>query len=184
MLICVAGYPGTETKNVCKNLALQMGLRYLDEESIMKKVGRIQMSHGEENKDVELLKSVQHVVKNASKHDHIVTDHALAAWGIKDADLRIFIHSSEKVRAAKLARREKLTLTAAQKKLADEEEAMRKKFLNAYSINLDDLSAFDLVINVDKLRDEGIVSVVRKYLHNMANAGDQKWQQLKLAGYA
>ena len=47
------------------------------------------------------------------------------------------------------------------------EREQEKNFLNNYGINIYDLQVYDLVLNIDKLEQDNIIGIIKKYLEKM-----------------
>jgi len=171
MILTVTGLPGTDTRNLCKSLALQLGIKYLTKEKIIEKIAVKENKKLEEMEEnvlsEEFVKKLKELVKKEAKQDHVITDWGLAVWVLNEADLKVFILSKEKERAKELTRIKKVPFIEAKKEIEEEEEAQRSSFLNILGVNTHDLKSFDLVLNADKIGSDGVPGVIMKYLKNM-----------------
>ncbi len=169
MILTVTGQPGTNTRNLCKILALQLGIKYLPREKIIEKIASEEKRSKEETEASALeegfVKKLKELVAKESRQDHVILDWGVAAWVLSEADLRVFVLSKKKSRAKELTRMKKMPFIEAKKEIEERDEEERKSLL-ALGVNVHDLKTFDLVINADKLDAEGIPPVILKYLKN------------------
>jgi len=168
MILTVTGLPGTNTKNLCKSLSLQMGVKYLSKEKIIKKIAPGKKEEIEANAlSEEFVKKLKELVTKEGKRDHIILDWSVAAWVLNEAELKVFVLSKKKLRAMELTRTKKVPFIEAKQEIEELEEEQRRDFLHLLGVNVHDLKGFDLVINSDKLNQESISQVILKYLKNL-----------------
>jgi len=168
MILTVTGLPGTDTKNLCKSLALQLGVKYLSKEKIIEKIARGKKEEIEANAlSEEFVKKLKELVAKEGKQDHIILDWSVAAWVLNEAELKVFVLSKKKLRALELTRTKKLPFIEAKQEIEELEEEQRRDFLHLLGVNVHDLKGFDLVINSDKLDQESVLQVILKYLKNL-----------------
>ncbi len=170
MILTLTGLPGTDTRNLCKILALQLGVKYLPKERIIEKMALEEKKEKREIEDSvlseEFVGKLKEFILREAKQDHVIVDWSLAAWVLSEADLRVFIVSKEKERAKKITKVKKVPFIEAKKEIEEQEEEQRSEFLHLLGVNTHDLKSFDLVINADKLDADGIPAVILKYLKN------------------
>ena len=167
MIITITSYPGTETKELSKLLALQVGLRYFSAKEIKKRIAVETNLPIEKIKEEEFTEKIKQIIEQESKKNDIIIDHTLGAWTINNADLKVFLKSYKKVRAKKISEKQKIPLGDALEQVESEEREQEKSFLNNYGINIYDLQVYDLVINIDKLDLDNIIGIIKKYLEKM-----------------
>jgi len=170
MILTLTGLPGTDTRNLCKALALQLGVRYLTKERIIEKIA---LSENRKKEEVEgnalseeFVKNLRQFVLKEAKSDHIIIDWGLASWVLNEADIRVFVLSKKKERAKELTRVKKMPFIEAKEEIEEQEEKERSDLLHLLGVNVHDLKSFDLVINSDKLSNESIPPVIIKYIKN------------------
>ncbi len=66
-----------------------------------------------------------------------------------------------------MSEKEKIPVGEALEKIEMKEIEQEKSFLNNYGINIYDLQVYDLVINTDKLDQDSIIGLIKKYLEKM-----------------
>lgn len=88
---------------------------------------------------------------DAARHDKVLIDARLAGWMAKKADLKILLTAPLKVRAMRIARREKRRFKEVLRETMLRERSEAKRFQRFYGIDVNDHSAFDLVLNTGRL---------------------------------
>jgi putative cytidylate kinase len=84
----------------------------------------------------------------------------LAIWLLKNADLKVYLHASTDIRAKRIHKREggKFEAIRAFTETRDNEDTKRYKEL--YSIDNDDYSFVDIVVDAEDLTPEEIVDII------------------------
>ncbi len=167
MIITVTSYPGTETKELSKLLALQVGLKYFSANEIKKRIAVETNLPIEKIKEEEFTEKIKQIIEGESKKNDIIIDHLLAAWTINNADLKVFLKSHNKARAKKMSEKKKIPVGNALDEIEMQEKEQERNFLNNYGINIYDLQVYDLVINSDKLDQDSVIGIIKKYLEKM-----------------
>jgi cytidylate kinase len=164
MIITISGLPGTETSKVGKLLALENGLRYVSRQNLIMRLA-VQMNVGIETiREEESIEKIKELIKIEEKRGDIVLDYPIAAWLLSNANVKVFLQSDKRMRARRLVEKEKIPISEALERIETQERNESKIFLNYFGINIYDLGVYDLIINVDKLKEDGVVLVVRKYI--------------------
>ncbi|MEM0359813.1 MAG: cytidylate kinase family protein [Candidatus Diapherotrites archaeon] len=169
MILAITGLPGTDTRNLCKSLALQLGIKYLPKEKILEKTLEEKKGGGKKEEtelSEEFVQKLRQAILAEAKQDHIIIDWGLATWVLNEADLKVFILSKQKNRAMEITKAKKIPFVEAKQELEEMEEEERKKLLHFLGVNIHDLKYFDLVINADKLEMEGITAIIMKFMKN------------------
>jgi predicted cytidylate kinase len=167
MIITITSYEGTETKELSKLLALQAGLRYFSANEIKKRIAVETGVPTEKIKEEEFTEKIKQIIEGEAKKNDIIIDHALAAWTINNADLKVFLKSYKKTRAKKMSEKQKIPLKEAIEEIELKEREQEKSLLNNYGINIYDLQVYDLVINIDKLDQDSTIGIIKKYMEKM-----------------
>ncbi|MCR4675817.1 MAG: AAA family ATPase [Sphaerochaetaceae bacterium] len=115
------------------------------------------MAEEDDNIDREL---DRRMVEMAYEHENSVLGSRLAIWNMKDADLKVYLSASDKVRSLRILKREGGTLEErmAQTKARDSHDSARYKRI--YGIDNSDTSAADLVIDTDDKTPEEICDII------------------------
>ena len=167
MIITVTGPPGSGATTLAKNLSLNLGLKYVSGGAVLKKIAAQRGVTEEEIKKLALTDptidyEIEKVQKKAASENNVVIDAKLAAWKLQKVDLRIYVHAPKRIRAKRIAQAKKMPLAMALEKIEASEEINAKRFLAWYGINIEDVSIYDLVINTNKWKPEGVLEIVSK----------------------
>jgi CMP/dCMP kinase len=98
----------------------------------------------------------------ASLRPRVVVGSRLAGW-LVDADLRVWLHASLEARAKRIFQREPHKHAGYESVLyrtLQRDEQNRKRYLEVYGIDINDLSDFDIDINTEKLTAEQVSSLI------------------------
>jgi cytidylate kinase len=145
MIISIASNGYEDIEPICKALALRYGLKYENIESTATK---------------------EEGYFNTPRKDTIYKG-PLAVWKMKDPDVRIFLKASAENKVRYLVTNKKLGIEDAKKEIENEDNESREFFVNNFGINIKDYGVCDLVINIDKINQDGIIGVIEKYLNKM-----------------
>ncbi|MFH1664372.1 MAG: (d)CMP kinase [archaeon] len=167
MIITITSYPGTETKELSKLLALQTGLRYFSANEIKKRIAVETNLPIEKIQEEDFTEKIKQIIEQEAKNNDIIIDHTLAAWIINNADLKVFLKAYKKTRAKKMSEKLKIPMGDSLEDIELKEKEQEKNFLNNYGINIYDLQVYDLMINTDKLDEESVIGIIKKYLEKM-----------------
>ncbi|RKX93191.1 MAG: cytidylate kinase [Spirochaetes bacterium] len=91
----------------------------------------------------------------------------LAIWILDDADLKVYLTASDKVRAERVASREGKTVEAALKETVERDRLDHGRYLRIYGIDNDDLSKADLVIDTEKHNAETVASIIKDAVESL-----------------
>jgi len=99
------------------------------------------------------------LVEEARKGNCVVTTW-LGSWLVKGADLRVWLTAAPAVRAARLARRDKISRPAALAHISARDANNRARYKKLYGIDLDDHSSFDLEVHTDRFSPPSIARMI------------------------
>lgn len=159
VIVTIGGYKGTETRELSKLLALETGIKYVGEEEIEKRVS----GESEEERGGKLK---EEIIKEGEKEETIV-EHLLGGLLLENADARVFLLSGKKMRARRIAEKEKIEMNEAVERIETMDKEIRDNYLRQYGVNLLELKNYDLVLNVDKLDRESTVKIIKKYIEKI-----------------
>ena len=177
LVITVSGLAGSGTTTLCKKLAQHYGFKHIYAGLIFRQMAEeMGMSLQEFQKYAELHPEVDREVDRrqieAAKEGNVIIEGRLAGWMVKEADLKIWLEAPLRVRVERVARREKKPYDIAFMETVEREKQNRKRYLNLYGIDIDDLSIYDLVINTSKWSPDGVFAIVKAAVDHLASEGD------------
>jgi cytidylate kinase len=86
---------------------------------------------------------------------------------VLDADLKILLKADRRVRAERIATREKKLLEDALQEAKGREECEARRYEKYYNIDVRDLSVYDLVIDTGTWDERGVVAIVLAALRTL-----------------
>ena len=103
---------------------------------------------------------------------NVVIDGRLSGWVAgKWADVKVFYDCSLEVRAKRVAKRDKIPVEEAERRLKERDKADHEKYKKLYGIDSFDKSIYDIIINNDKLTKEEVkklsISLVKKHIRRI-----------------
>jgi len=154
MIIVIASFPGTETKKMCKTLALRLGLRHLQKEDIEGKAS---------GKEWEIAR--QRIIEEEKK-GNFITDSMLASKTVGKA-LRIFLNAPKRTRAKNIAGIEKMTLAAALEKIEENEKKTENESSRIFGSAYFQPEEFDIMLNAERFSEESMITMIEKFLEKI-----------------
>jgi len=88
----------------------------------------------------------------------------LAIWLLKDAQLKVFLEASLKVRAERIAYREQKDSNKALKETKERDRRDHKRYLKLYSINNDNYDFADLIIDTEQGDQYYVADIIEQFL--------------------
>ncbi|BAA30368.1 (d)CMP kinase [Pyrococcus horikoshii] len=187
LVITVSGLAGSGTTTLSKKIAEHYGLKHVYAGLIFRQMAKEKgMSLEEFQKYAELHPEIDREVDRrqieAAKEGNVVIEGRLAGWMVKNADLKIWLDAPIRVRAERVAKREGISVEEAFMKIAEREMQNRKRYLNLYGIDINDLSIYDLIINTSKWSPEGVFAIVKAAIDHLDPVGDAGSKKEKEVG--
>lgn len=106
-------------------------------------------------------------ISGEEKKGNFITDSIIAGKQLKNA-VKIFLNSARKARAKNISETEKITLPAALEKIEEEEKNISKTLSKAgLESEYFNVEEFDLVLNIDRLNEDSIITLVEKFLEKI-----------------
>ncbi|NJE25448.1 cytidylate kinase [Thermococcus sp. MV5] len=177
LVITVSGLAGSGTTTLCKNLAEYYGFKHIYAGLIFRQMAKERgMSLQEFQEYAEMHPEIDREVDKrqveAAKECNVVIEGRLAGWMVKTADLKIWLDAPIQVRAQRVARREGVSVEEAFMQIAEREMQNRKRYLNLYGVDINDLSIYDLTINTAKWGPDGVFKIVKAAIDHLYPDGD------------
>lgn len=165
MIICISGLAGsgknTVGEIVAKKLSLDEVKLSFKDEAKRENVDLMKVQREAENDESYDKELDREIVKRAKKGNCVVMTW-LGPWTVKNADLRVWLNVSEKERAKRVAKRDRMGIKKALQHIRKRDEGNRRRYRRYYGIDIMDHSIFDLEINSDVFNPQQIAGIVIK----------------------
>ncbi|MDQ1280217.1 MAG: CMP/dCMP kinase [Thermoproteota archaeon] len=166
----MSGLHGTGKTTYARLLAEDFGLRHISAGELFRRIAKEkEMSLAEfsklASKDPLVDKIIDDQTKKEAKEGNVVIDGLLASWVAGDlADIKVHLVAPEKIRITRIAKRDGIPYREAMKITLLRERIEKERFKRVYSIDIDDKSIYDLVLNTGQLSLEANVEIIKKYI--------------------
>jgi CMP/dCMP kinase len=168
LLIAVSGPPGSGTTTAARGVAAKLGLDLLHGGEVFRAMAA---EHGMTLRDFgryaaerpEVDVELDRRLAAAARDGDIVIESRLAGWVLTNEGLdglRVWLHSDDKVRAERVAARERVSIEQALADNAEREAIEHDRYLAVYGIEMADLSIYDLVLDTGVLGPAEVVDRV------------------------
>ncbi|MEM4481165.1 MAG: AAA family ATPase [Desulfurococcaceae archaeon] len=170
--IVISGPPGSGKTTQAKIIAERYNLKYFSAGRIFRDIAKQRGLSLEELSSIALKDSsvdleVDRKTFEAAKESDIVIDGHLAAWIVSDlVDFRVYITAPFALRVLRIASRDSVPLEKALVETAVRESSQKKRFMEIYGIDTDDLSIFDVVVNTKGISVKNTFEIIKKALDN------------------
>lgn len=163
--MAIGGPIGVGKSTVARGLAKRLGYRYISAGEAFHEVARARgISVTEVNKlaehDPALDRELDHRQRELARGGDCVVEGRLSGWIVQEADLRIWLRAPIAVRAVRVAQREGQPPDAAQAEFAERERSEWSRYKALYGIHMNDLSAYDLVIDTTRWSADAIIDAL------------------------
>jgi cytidylate kinase len=101
-------------------------------------------------------------VKIAREEGGCVLGSRLAIWMLEEADLKVYLHASEEVRAGRIEKREGGCIKEITAFTAERDKQDHGRYFRIYNIDTDNYNFVDLEIDTDGVMPEQIVELIVK----------------------
>jgi cytidylate kinase len=162
--IAISGRSGCGNTTVSKIVADTLGLRFVNftfralaQERNMSLKEVMELAKTDESWDKEV---DSRQVKMAREEGGCVLGSRLAIWMLEEADLKVYLDASEKVRAQRILKREGGSLEEIADFTVERDKQDHARYLQLYNINNDNFNFADLIINTDSLQPQEIVDLI------------------------
>lgn len=105
-------------------------------------------------------------VKLAMEDDSILGSR-LAIWMLEEADIKVFLTASPEVRASRIHQREGGVFQDRMKETVERDARDHARYLKIYSIDNNEYSFADLIINTDRMTPEEITEIISAAVINV-----------------
>lgn len=172
MIIAIAGPIGVGKSTVAEGLARALGYRVISGGEVFRDLARERgISVTDVNRlaehDPTLDRELDRRQAERARAGDCVVESRLAGWMV-GADLKVWLRAPVEVRAARVARRERLSAVAARADLSERERSEWARYKAAYNIDIDDLSPYHLVIDTTLWTAEVIVEALAGFVRGLS----------------
>ena len=166
MKVTVSGPPGSGKSSVCQSLCERFGLERISAGEAFRalaehrgvslaELGALAEHDSTIDRELDL-----RLAELAATEENVLVEGRIAAFVVKDADLRVYLTASPQVRAGRVAQRECIAVDEAIRLNAEREASERRRYREFYGIDPDDFSAYDLLVNTERWDAKGVAEVV------------------------
>lgn len=154
MILIITAFPGTETKKLCKTIALRFGLRHFgkeEAEKIMKEKG---------------WEELKQRIFEEEKKGKFITDSMIAGKQVQKS-IKIFLNSAKRSRAKNIAELERIPVASALELIEEEQQSLEKSVKTTFGTELFVLEDLDLMLNFDRLDETSTITIIEKFLEKI-----------------
>ncbi len=167
LVITVSGFHGSGRSTHAKKLAEAFNLRYVSSGTIFRQMAEERGVSLEEmsrltEEDPELDRMIDERAIEESKKEGVVIDATLSGWMAHEPDIRIFLKTPFEARMRRIAEREGIPYEEAEKETRVREESERERFREYYSVDVTDLSIYDVILNTELYESEGTARILKR----------------------
>jgi predicted cytidylate kinase len=175
MIITISGFAGSGKTTVAKGLAEKLKYKYLSAGALFREEARKNglsleqfLEYAEKNPRVD--RELDRKILELAKQGNIILEGRLVGWLVHQQGLpsiRVWLETSLETRAKRLMRRENKSLEEIIEGLQKRESSDWQRFWDLYTINLNDLSVYSLIIDTNHLTPSEIISrILQKLQHD------------------
>lgn len=167
MLITVSGPPGSGKSTTAVGLAEAFGLEHVSGGDIFRDLAAErgytpvefnELAEEEDQIDRDLDRRLRTI---AAERDDVLLESRLSGWlAGEHADLRIWLDAPIDVRARRIADREEKDVAIAREETRRREASEAKRYRELYSIDIDDLSIYDVSMNTARWGPTGVLDLL------------------------
>ncbi len=167
MIITISGPPGSGKSTLSKILSVRLGLELVSMGDIFRKCahdrcisleefGQIAKCNEKIDREIDEMQK-----KIANEKDDILIEGRLSGF-LVDANLKVWLKAPLEIRAQRIAKREGKQVSKAMAETSEREECERERYLKYYSININNLSVYDIIIDSSRWNPEELNEIIEK----------------------
>jgi cytidylate kinase len=167
MLLTVSGPPGSGKSTTAAALAEAFGLEHISGGDIFRELAAErdmtpvefnELAEEDDQIDRDLDRRLYEI---AQEREDVLLESRLAGWLAADqADIRIWLDAPLNIRAERIADREDKAVDVAREETGRREASEAKRYMEYYSIDIDDRSIYDIVYNTARWSPEGVLGML------------------------
>jgi len=169
MRITISGPPGSGKTTVAKLLSEKMEYPLICGGDIFRNMAKernmdiIEFSkYAEEHREIDR-EVDRRILEKAKKMENVIIDSRLSGWLMHLNDIpayKVYVDASLDVRIQRIWKREDGDIRKIKEKVIMREESEKKRYMEIYGIDFEDLSIYDKIIQSDSLSPEEIVQEI------------------------
>lgn len=169
-VVTVSGPHGTGKSAAAKALAERFGLRYVSAGDMFRRIARERGITFEDLTqaallDLEIDLAIDQTTRSEAEKGTVVLDGQLTGWMAREyAAIKIYLTAPDPVRIQRIASRDSISPEEAREKTVKREEAQKTRYKNAYGIDVDDISVYNLVVDTSILDAKALAEFLAKIL--------------------
>ena len=171
--IAVSGPPGSGKTTYARRLAEDLGLEFYSAGMLFRELARRKgVSLLELNelaaRDPTIDVEIDRMTRELGEKGGVVIEGHLVAWILRDiADVKVYVTAPLEVRVSRIAARDGISVEEAARETLRREMLHRKRFIEYYGVDIEDLSIFDLVVDTSKAGVDEIYEVIKTFVVNV-----------------
>jgi len=153
LVVTIGGPHGTGKSTYAKIIAKELGLRYASAGQFFRDIAKERgISLEELSNQAAKSPQIDNLIDERSAAEatkgNVVIEGQLAAWMAKHrAQIRIYMKAPDEVRIRRIAHRDRVDYENARRETTERERIQRNRYKRYYGIDVDDMSAYNLVID-------------------------------------
>jgi len=170
MIITIGGSVCSGKTTLAKKLAEKFKLKHISAGLIMREMAKKRgislqefSKYAESNPEIDLEIDKK---QREFASGNCVVDGRLSAHFL-DSDLKVWLDAPLDIRAERLSERDKKPGGDAKKSIIEREDSERKRYMEIYGINLEDMSIYDIIINTAKFDIKTMTELVSIAIKNI-----------------
>jgi len=165
VVVAISGLHGAGKTTAARALARKFKLRYVCAGTVFRQLAKKRgMTLDEFSRYAELRPSIDRKIDQqtaiVAKGKNVLIDARLAGWMAKQANLKVLLTAPLEERVRRIARREGRKYTDVLNETRKRERSEAKRFKQFYSIDVNDHSPFDIVLNTERFTVEEMVRIL------------------------
>lgn len=165
VVVAISGLHGAGKTTAARALARKFKLRYVCAGAVFRQLAKERgMTLDEFSRYVERRPSIDHQIDRltaaAAKGRNVLIDARLAGWMAKKANLKVLLTAPLEERVRRIARRERRKYKEVLNETRKRERSEAKRFKQFYSIDVNDHSPFDIVLNTERFTAKEMVRIL------------------------
>jgi cytidylate kinase len=164
MIITVGGFAGSGTTTLCRAIAQYFALTHVYAGQIFRDMAAERgLTVQEFSKIAETDETIDLQIDEEQQMravDGSVVEGRITAF-LVDANVKIWLKAPLPIRAQRISLREQISVEESLQKIKTREASEKKRYLQYYQIDVDDLSVYDLILNTALWDAEGVFTIVK-----------------------